>query len=42
MAPGGRLGTASDLAGMAVFLASDEAEYCMGGFYMVDGGLMAV
>jgi NAD(P)-dependent dehydrogenase (short-subunit alcohol dehydrogenase family) len=42
MAPGGRLGTASDLAGMAVFLASDEAEYCMGGFYMVDGGLMTV
>ena len=42
MAPSGRLGTASDLAGVAIFLASDEAEYCMGGFYMVDGGLMAV
>jgi NAD(P)-dependent dehydrogenase (short-subunit alcohol dehydrogenase family) len=42
MAPSGRLGTANDLAGVAVFLASDEAEYCMGGFYMVDGGLMAI
>jgi NAD(P)-dependent dehydrogenase (short-subunit alcohol dehydrogenase family) len=42
MAPSGRLGMASDLAGVAVFLASDDAEYCMGGFYMVDGGLMAV
>lgn len=42
MAPSGRLGTASDLAGTAVFLASDDAEYCMGGFYMVDGGLMAI
>jgi NAD(P)-dependent dehydrogenase (short-subunit alcohol dehydrogenase family) len=42
MAPSRRLGIASDLAGTAVFLASDDAEYCMGGFYMVDGGLMAV
>jgi NAD(P)-dependent dehydrogenase (short-subunit alcohol dehydrogenase family) len=42
MAPSGRLGQARDLAGVAVFLASDEAEYCMGGFYMVDGGLMAI
>lgn len=42
MAPCGRLGVAGDLAGVAVFLASDDAEYCSGGFYMVDGGLMAV
>jgi len=42
MAPSGRLGMASDLAGVAVFLASDDADYCAGGFYMVDGGLMAV
>ncbi len=42
MAPSGRLGTANDLAGVAVFLASDDADYCTGGFYMVDGGLMAV
>ncbi|HTZ57453.1 MAG TPA: SDR family NAD(P)-dependent oxidoreductase [Acidobacteriaceae bacterium] len=42
MIPCGRLGAAEDLAGLAVFLASDEAEYCMGGFYAVDGGLMAI
>jgi NAD(P)-dependent dehydrogenase (short-subunit alcohol dehydrogenase family) len=42
MAPSGRLGRAEDLAGMAVFLASDAANYCVGGFYAVDGGLMAV
>jgi meso-butanediol dehydrogenase / (S,S)-butanediol dehydrogenase / diacetyl reductase len=42
MAPSGRLGTADDLAGMAVFLASDDADYCVGGFYGVDGGLMAI
>jgi hypothetical protein len=28
--------------GLAVFLASDEADYCVGGFYAVDGGLMAI
>lgn len=42
MAPRGRLGTAEDLSGMAVFLASDAADYCVGGFFMVDGGLMAI
>jgi NAD(P)-dependent dehydrogenase (short-subunit alcohol dehydrogenase family) len=42
MIPGGRLGAADDLAGLAVFLASDEADYCVGGFYAVDGGLMAI
>jgi len=42
MTPSGRLGNAADLAGMAVFLASDDADYCAGGFYTVDGGLMAV
>ena len=42
MAPSGRLGVANDLAGVAVFLASDDADYCAGGFYMVDGGLMAI
>jgi meso-butanediol dehydrogenase / (S,S)-butanediol dehydrogenase / diacetyl reductase len=36
--PAGRLGTPDDIAGMAVFLASDDAEYCLGGVYMVDGG----
>ena len=42
MAPCGRLGTGNDVAGLAVFLASDDAEYCVGGFYTVDGGLMAI
>jgi NAD(P)-dependent dehydrogenase (short-subunit alcohol dehydrogenase family) len=42
MAPAGRLGTAEDLCGLAVFLASDESAYCFGGVYMADGGLTAV
>jgi len=36
--PAGRLGVGSDLAGMAVLLASDEASFCIGGVYLVDGG----
>ncbi len=33
-----RIGAANDVAGLAVFLASDAAAYCTGGVYMVDGG----
>lgn len=40
--PYGRLGTGEDVAGLAVFLASDDADFCVGGFYAVDGGMMAV
>jgi NAD(P)-dependent dehydrogenase (short-subunit alcohol dehydrogenase family) len=40
--PVGRLGTPSDIEGIAVFLASDESAYCTGGLYMCDGGLTAV
>jgi len=40
--PMGRLGTAEDIAGLAVFLASDESAYCTGGLYACDGGLTAV
>ncbi|HTT60522.1 MAG TPA: glucose 1-dehydrogenase [Bryobacteraceae bacterium] len=40
--PMGRLGTAEDIAGLAVFLASDESAYCTGGLYTCDGGLTAV
>jgi NAD(P)-dependent dehydrogenase (short-subunit alcohol dehydrogenase family) len=40
--PLGRLGTPSDIEGIAVFLASDESSYCTGGVYMCDGGLTAV
>lgn len=36
--PYGRMGTAEDLTGMAVFLASDDAEYIVAQFYNVDGG----
>jgi NAD(P)-dependent dehydrogenase (short-subunit alcohol dehydrogenase family) len=36
------LGIADDLAGMAVFLASDDSDYCVGGVFTVDGGLTAI
>ncbi|WP_419695491.1 L-iditol 2-dehydrogenase [Mesorhizobium muleiense] len=36
--PYGRMGTAQDLTGMAVFLASDDAEYIIAQTYNVDGG----
>lgn len=36
--PYGRMGTAADLTGMAVFLASDEARYIVAQTYNVDGG----
>jgi NAD(P)-dependent dehydrogenase (short-subunit alcohol dehydrogenase family) len=36
-----RAGTADDIAGLAVYLASDAAAYCTGGIYMIDGGYAA-
>jgi len=36
--PYGRMGTPSDLTGMAVFLASEEADYIVAQTYNVDGG----
>jgi D-sorbitol dehydrogenase (acceptor) len=36
--PYGRMGRAEDLTGMAVFLASDDAEYIVSQTYNVDGG----
>lgn len=36
--PFGRMGTAEDLTGMAIFLASDEASYIVAQTYNVDGG----
>ena len=36
--PYGRMGRAEDLTGMAVFLASDQAEYIVAQCYNVDGG----
>jgi glucose 1-dehydrogenase len=37
--PLGRLGTPSDVSGLAVFLASAESAYVTGSTYLVDGGL---
>jgi glucose 1-dehydrogenase len=34
-----RLGKPKDVAGVAVFLASDDADYVTGSTYYVDGGL---
>ncbi|GMV68841.1 MAG: 3-ketoacyl-ACP reductase [Pseudomonadota bacterium] len=39
MAPISRIGMPQDLAGLAVFLASDAASYCTGGVFVADGGL---
>jgi NAD(P)-dependent dehydrogenase (short-subunit alcohol dehydrogenase family) len=36
--PFGRMGTAEDLAGMAIFLATDEANYIVAQCFGVDGG----
>ena len=36
--PFGRMGTAQDLVGMAIFLASAEADYVVAQTYNVDGG----
>ncbi len=37
--PIGRIGTVNDIAGLVLFLASDEAEYITGQTYAVDGGM---
>ena len=37
-----RLGMAEDISGLVVFLASDDARYCTGGYFMADGGLLAI
>ncbi|HEY6961635.1 MAG TPA: SDR family NAD(P)-dependent oxidoreductase [Gaiellaceae bacterium] len=39
--PLGRLGTADDLAGPVVFLATDDARYMTGSVVRVDGGVLA-
>jgi glucose 1-dehydrogenase len=37
--PLSRLGKPTDVSGLAVFLASDDADYVTGSTYFVDGGL---
>ncbi|MEM6396199.1 MAG: glucose 1-dehydrogenase [Bacteroidota bacterium] len=38
--PSKRMAHADEMAGIAVFLASDAASYCTGGIYTADGGYM--
>jgi NAD(P)-dependent dehydrogenase (short-subunit alcohol dehydrogenase family) len=40
--PLGRAGTAADLEGIMVYLASDESSYATGGLFSVDGGMTAI
>jgi glucose 1-dehydrogenase len=37
--PWGRFGRAEEVASVAKFFASDEAEYVTGSTYLIDGGL---
>jgi 2-keto-3-deoxy-L-fuconate dehydrogenase len=36
--PMGRLGTAAEVAALAVYLASDESSYTTGAIHLIDGG----
>jgi len=38
--PLGRIGTSDEVAGVALFLASDDGAYVTGSTYCIDGGLM--
>jgi glucose 1-dehydrogenase len=38
--PLGRLGTPEEVAGLALFLASDDGAYCTGSTFIIDGGLI--
>jgi NAD(P)-dependent dehydrogenase (short-subunit alcohol dehydrogenase family) len=41
MHPIGRLGKPQEVADLVAFLASDEAAFCSGGYYLVDGAYTA-
>ena len=38
--PLGRMGTPEEVAGLALFLASDDGAYCTGSTFFIDGGLI--
>ena len=38
--PLGRMGSPEDVAGLALFLASDDGAYCTGSTFIIDGGLI--
>ena len=37
----GRVGTVEEVAAMVAFLVSDEASFCHGGEFAIDGGFLA-
>ena len=39
--PAGRVGTVEEVAAMVAFLVSDEASFCHGGEFALDGGFLA-
>ncbi len=41
MTPMKRYGTNEEVANLVLFLAADEASYCPGGMYLLDGGYTA-
>jgi NAD(P)-dependent dehydrogenase (short-subunit alcohol dehydrogenase family) len=41
MHPIQRLGTSQEVADLVAFLSSDEASFCTGGYYLVDGAYTA-